>query len=146
LLILSAVTPMFLVEERVRGGILLGRYISRLKVQGEKISPRDFILPPAAGENGAVEVLAAAKELSAGTILPRSYPPRMRLTLAGHAIVGFREEQWVEGKVTNHWEQLVTDLASNQATLERIQRALAKPVLDCEFDPTLGARARFPHL
>src|SRR5437660_1191123 len=83
LLILSAVTLMFLVEERVRGGILLGRYISRLKVQGEKISPRDFILPPAAGENGAVEVLAAAKELSAGTILPRSYPPRMRLTLAG---------------------------------------------------------------
>jgi hypothetical protein len=146
LLFLSAITLLFLVEERVRGGILLGRYIRRLKEQGEKMSSRDFILPPAAGENGAAEVLAAAKELTTGTVLPQSYPPRMRLTPAGHAVVGFREEQWIEGKVTNHWEQLVTDLASNQVTLERIQSALAKPVLDCEFDPTLGARARFPHL
>jgi hypothetical protein len=70
----------------------------------------------------------------------------MRLTPAGHAVVGFREEQWIEGKVTNTWEQLVSDLASNQVTLERIQRALAKPALDCEFDPTLGARAPLLHL
>src|SRR5258705_10760515 len=88
LLILSALTPMFLVEERVRGRISLGQYIRRLKAQGEKMSPGDFILPPAAGENGAAEVLAAAKELSTGTVLPRSYPPRIRLTPAGHAVVG----------------------------------------------------------
>ena len=146
LLLIASMTMMFFLEERLRGSISLGRYIRRLQAQGEKMTPRDFILPPASGENGAAEVLAAAQELSAGVVLPQSYPPRMRLTPAGNAVVGFREEEWIEGKVTNHWEQLVTDLASNRVTLERIQSALAKPVLDCSFDPTLGARARFPHL
>jgi hypothetical protein len=146
LLLIVSITLMFFLEERVRGSISLGRYIRQLKAQGEKMTPRDFILPRAEGENGATEVLAAAQALSAGAVLPQSYPPRMRLTPAGNAVAGFREEEWIEGKVTNHWEQLVTDLASNRVTLERIQSALAKPVLDCEFDPTLGARARFPHL
>jgi len=146
LLVLSAIPLMFLVEERVRGAILLARYIRGLKAQGEKMDPHDFILPPAAGENGAAEVLTAANDLRPGTILPQSPPPRMKPTPAGRAVIGFREEEWVEEKVTNKWEQLSLDLADNEGTLTRIQRALAKPVLDCEFDPTLGARARFPHL
>ena len=70
----------------------------------------------------------------------------MRLTPLGHAIIGFREDQWVEDKVTNHWDSLATDLETNAATLNRIEAAMAKPVLNCEFDPTLGPLARFPHL
>jgi len=146
LLFLPTITLLFLVEERVRGGLLLGRYIRHLKAQGEKMNPRDFILPPVSSENGAPEVLAATKDLAPGTVLPNSYPPRMRLTPAGHAVIGFREEEWIEGKVTNRWEQLAGDLERNKGTLDRIQSALAKPVLDCGFDPTLGPHATFPHL
>src|SRR5947209_3742990 len=82
LLLLSAMTLLFLVEERVRGCISLGRYIRRLKAHGEKMTPRDFLLPRPAGqnENGAPEVLAGAKGLSPGTVLSNSYPPRMKLT------------------------------------------------------------------
>jgi hypothetical protein len=136
----------FLVAEHVRGRISLARYVHRLSAQGEKMSAEEFKLPPVTGENGAPEVLAAAKELKAGVVLPKTYPPRMRLTPAGHAIVCFREEQWVEDKVTNNWEQLASDLETNLATLERIRVAMAKPVLSCEFDPTLGPLARLPHI
>ena len=146
LLFLAAIPVLFLVEERVRGGILLARHIRGLRARGEKMSPREFILPREAGENGAAEVMAGTKDLSPGTVLPRTYTPRMKLTAAGRAVVGFREEEWVEEKVTNQWEQVAQDLAANQATLERVQNALAKPVLDCEYDPSLGPRAQFPHL
>jgi hypothetical protein len=146
LLLLPAITLLFLMEERLRGSLSLRRYIRNLQAQGVKMSARDFILPRADGENGAPDVLAAVTNLSPGTVLPKSYPPRMRLTSAGHAILGFREEEWVEQKITNRWEQLAEDLAANQDTLARIQTALAKPSLDCEFDPTLGPRAEFKHL
>ena len=43
-------------------------------------------------------------------MLPKNPPPRMKLTPTGHAIVGFREEEWVEDKTTNHWDQLADDL------------------------------------
>jgi len=145
-LLLPVLLLAFLVVEHVRGRISLARYKVRLHAQGEKMTAREFISPPPPGENGAPEVLAAAKDLTNGPILPNGYPPRMRLTPAGHAVVGFREEQWVEEKTTNNWEQLAADLETNQTTLDRIITAMAKPVLNCEFDPSLGPRALFPHL
>src|SRR6266700_2237369 len=136
----------FLLAEHLRGHIALARYLRTLRAHGEKVSARDFLSQIPQGENGAPEVLAAAKDLKPGLVLPRTYPPRMRLTPSGHAIIGFREEQWVEDKVTNRWESLAADLEANQVALNRVQAALAKPVLNCEFDPTLGPLARFPHL
>ncbi|HLH56997.1 MAG TPA: hypothetical protein VKY92_25680 [Verrucomicrobiae bacterium] len=136
----------FLVIEHLRGHIALAHYVHTLRAQGEKMNAREFLLPIPAGENGAPEILVAAKELKPGQILPKTFPPRMRLTPLGHAIVGFREDQWVEDKVTNHWDSLAADLATNAATLNRIEAAMTKPVLNCEFDPTLGPLARFPHL
>src|SRR4051794_4275649 len=112
-------TPLlFLLEERIRGSISLAWYIRGLAARGEKVSPRDFSLPPTAGENGASEVLAAIKDLTAGTILPKSYPPRMKLTPAGRAVIGFEEDKWIEEKITNRWDQLALDLATNQTTLD----------------------------
>jgi hypothetical protein len=136
----------FLVVEHLRGRISLARYINRLSAEGEKMTARDFLAAPPKGENGAPEILATANELKPGAVVPNNNPPRMNLTPAGHAVVCFREEQWVEGKVTNHWAQLAADLEANTVIMERIQQAMSKPVLNCEFDPTLGARARFPHL
>jgi len=132
--------------EHVRGRIMLAHYLRDLRARGEKMTVAEIKLPRPEGENGAPDVLAAAKNLKTGSILPNGYPPRMRLTPAGHAIVGFREEEWVEGKVTNHWEQLAVDLQANEAVLKRIRIAMMQPVLDCEFDPSLGPLARFPHL
>lgn len=145
-LFVVAVVVGSLIFEHVRGSILLARYLRELRARGEKMTVAEIKLPRLDGENGAPDVLAAAKKLLPGSVLPNSYPPRMRLTPAGHAIVGFREEDWVDGKVTNHWEQLAADLQANEATLATIRRAIAQPVLDCDFDPSLGPLARFPHL
>lgn len=137
----------FFVAEHVRGSVSLARYLRALSAQGEKVSAREFLdPPPPPSENGAPAVLAASNDLKPGAILPKSYPPRMRLTPAGHAVVCFREEQWVEGKVTNNWEELAADVAANQGVLQTIRVAMARPVLSCDFDPSLGPRARFPHL
>jgi hypothetical protein len=136
----------FALAEHVRGSISLARYTRALSAQGEKMTAREFMLPRPTGENGAPEVMSAAKDLKPGFILPTNPPPRMRLTPAGRGIVCFREEEWVDFRVTNRWEQLAEDLASNEATFERIRTSMAKPELNCDFDPSLGPRARFPHL
>ena len=52
----------------------------------------------------------------------------------------------MEDKTTNHWRSLAADLGTDTATLDKIQTAMSKPVLNCEFYPTLGPLARFPHL
>jgi len=137
---------VFLLAEHLRGRIALAHYVRSLRMQGEKMSAREFLLPPQPGENGAPEVLAAAEDLQPGQVLPKTYPPRMNLLPSGRAVIGFRETQWVDDKVTYRWDALAADLKTNEATLSRIQAALAKPVLNCEFDPTLGPLARFSHL
>jgi len=81
---------VFLVFERVRGGISLSQYKRELMAKGEKLSARDLRSLPAAGENGAPEILEAAEQLKEGVVLPNNYLPRMRLTPSGRAIVGFR--------------------------------------------------------
>lgn len=150
ILVVIAIPPLallvFLLAEHLRGHIALERYVRAMRAQGEKMSPREFALPVAPGENGAPEILKAEKDLKPGRVLPKSYPPRMRLTPSGNAVVGFREDQWVEDKLTNHWAWLAADLETNAVTLDKIQTAMSKPVLNCEFDPTLGPQARFPHL
>jgi hypothetical protein len=146
LLILFVLIAVFLVEEHFRGRIALAGYIRNLKSQGEKLTAKDFALPVGEGENGAPQVLALSKELKPGTALPGNYPPRMKLTAAGNAIVGFREQYWVDAKVTNTWEQLAKDLQTNHVTLETIRLALSKPVLKSDYDLSLGAHAPLKHL
>lgn len=150
-LLLVLLTPIvlllvFLLEERIRGKIALARYKRELISKGEKISPRDFIAPPRAQENAAPEIYEAIERLNEGAVLPKRYPPAMRLTPAGRAIVGFRENQWVEDKVTNRWEELSSDLKSNEATLTQIRTSLEKPVLSNDLDFFQGFKMRFLHL
>src|ERR1041385_1479621 len=114
----------FFVGEHVRGKLMLAHYLSSLKLHGEKLSAEDFRGPSSPAENGAAEVLAAVNNLEPGIILPKTYPPRMRLTPAGHAVVCFREDQWVDGKVTNTWEELAGDLDINRPPLDKVRGAM----------------------
>jgi hypothetical protein len=137
---------LFLCFEHVRGQVSLWRYKRFLVIHGEKLRAQDLPLAPSVGENGAPEILAAQHELKDGVILPHRYPPRMKLTPSGHAIIGFRETEWVQDNVTNHWDQLAEDLEANAATLSRIRRALEKPVMDNRLDLSLGPKLLFSHL
>jgi hypothetical protein len=147
ILVMVLLLPLaFLVFERVRGQSSLARYKRQLVAEGMKLSPRDFVQPPSTGENGAPEIVAAARRLQKGLVMPMNYPPRMAVTPSGRAIVGFRENQWAQGQVTNCWEELATELETNEAELDQIRAALGKPVMDNHLDFSLGYKMLLPHL
>jgi len=141
-----ALAGLFLVCEHVRGRISLAHYRRELVAKGEKITPQELVSDRPAGENGAPEIMAAFDDLKKGDVMPSHYPPGMKLTPAGRAVVGFREDEWVDGKVTYHWDQLADELETNAPALERIRAALQKPVLDNDLDHSQGALMRFTHL
>jgi len=136
----------FLLFERVRGQISLARYKRELAAKGEKLTFRELIPPIPQGENAAPEVLEAIKHLQKGAVLPDRYPPKMKIMPSGRAVVGFREKEWIEDKVTNHWDQLAADLKTNEATLAQIRLALEKPVLNNKLDYSQGFKMRLEHL
>src|SRR5438445_9227345 len=146
ILLIPALLILFLICERVRGAISLARYKRQLMAKGEKLTPADLARPPAAGKNGVPEIISATKELKEGAVLPKAYPPRMRLTRAGRAIVCFRESEWVDDKQTNDWEHLAADLEANEATLRRIRVALEKPIMNNDLDYSQGFKMKFSHL
>jgi hypothetical protein len=146
LLALFALLFVFLLFERVRGQISLARYKQKLIRKGEKLTPGDFRSSHSEADNGAPAVAEAIERLREGAVLPKNYPPRMKLTVSGRAIIGFRESEWVEDKVTNHWDQLASDLKTNEATLAELRSALAKPVLNNNLDLAQGMKMQFPHL
>jgi hypothetical protein len=143
---LAALPPVCLLCEHVRGRVSLAHYKRILIAKGEKLTAQEFASPSPRGENGAPGILEAKKELKEGVILPNHYPPRMRLTPAGRAIVCFREDEWVEDGVTNRWDQLAEDLEANAATLGRVRTALEKPVLNNNVDLSMAPNVLFPHL
>lgn len=154
---LVALCVIFLLVERFRGQIALARYKQSLIAKGEKLSPQDFVRQFPEAENGAPQVIKAVQRLQPGTVLPANPPPRMRLVPSGRAIVGFREPMWVEKgtyrdgewrdeTVTNHWESLAADLTANEAIFTEIRMGLAKPVLNNQVDLGEGMKMKFLHL
>lgn len=157
LLTLIVLLVVFLLVERFRGQIALANYKKELLAKGEKLSPQDFITTFAEADNGAPVAIAAVELLERGMVLPHSYPPRMKLTASGRAVVCFcenewvetgtyRNEEWVNEKVTNRWDQVAAYLKANEATLGEVITALAKPILNNQLDWSQGARMKFLHL
>lgn len=148
----------FLLFERFRGQISLALYERELIRKGEKLGHQDFAISVLGANNGAPDAIKAIERLEPGTVLPASYPLKMRLVPSGCAIVGFRENFWVETgphyhggewvreTVTNHWDQLAADLKANEATLTEIRAALEKPVLNNGLNFSEGNKIKFLYL
>jgi hypothetical protein len=117
-----------------------------LIAKGERILPSDFVAPSRAQENAALEIYDAIKRLKEGAVLPNRYPPAMRLTPSGRAIVGFRETQWAEGKATNPWAELSADLKSNEDARTQIRAGLEKAILHNDLDFSQGFKMPRHHL
>jgi hypothetical protein len=137
---------VFLCGERIRGEISLARYRSQLIAKGEKLSIPDLATNVPADQNGAPRVLELQKKLQSGQVLPDNYPPHMEVLPSGRAVVCFRERDWNVGRITNNWQQLASDLRSNETVLVEIRRALSQPVLRVEMDHSLGFRMLIPEL
>jgi hypothetical protein len=141
---------LFLLFEHVRGRILLARYQRELIAKGIKLDPHDFASPAANRDNGLPAVFDGSRRLTKGTALPDHYPPAMQITPSGHAMVGFREKEWVaywdEGRPTNRWEEVAVELKTNAQALADIRAALEKPVLDSQLDYSQGFRLLITNL
>jgi hypothetical protein len=151
ILILLLLSPLFFLLlfpffERLRGRIALTRFKHHLASRGFKLTMAEFKSARPTGENGAPAFLQAAQQLRAGSVVQTNPPPRMELTPAGRAIVGFREEDWVEDKITNRWSEVAAVLEQNELALQLVRTALAKPVFDNNVDLTAGPNVVFVHL
>lgn len=146
LLALIALFVGFLLFERFRGQIALANYKRELAARGEKLTPQELATTFSVDDNGAPAVMKNIRLLQDGAVLPKRYPPRMKLTPAGRAIVCFKEDEWVDDKVTNRWEQVALDLKRNENFLREIQGGLSEPILNNNLDYAAGMKMQFLHL
>ncbi len=138
---------IFLLFERVRGQISLASYKRELIAKGETLDVGKLIAPPVAdADNGASEVLRLKGLIQEGKVIPKNYPPKMKLIAPGKAMVGFRENFWVDEKTTNTWEEVSLDLATNKQTLEELRVVLKKPAFDFKLDHSRGFEMSLLHL
>jgi hypothetical protein len=110
-LALVVLLALFILEENVRGRILLARYKAELRAKGEKLTLAELNLPkPPKENNGAAALLAAADALGAATNANPLSQYRLawrQFAAAGRAVVLCRGEQlgywW---SPTHSWDEL----------------------------------------
>ena len=147
LLVLLGLLFAFLLFERFRGQIFLARFKRELAAKSETLDIHKLITTPVAdADNGAPEVLRLKSLIKKGKVIPDNYPPRMRLMASGRAMLGFREDSWIDEKITNTWEEVSLDLATNKQILEQLRVALAKPAFDFKLDHSRGFEMDLTHL
>lgn len=137
---------LYLIEERVRGRLLLAKTEKELRGKGRKLDANAFKLPAITDDNGAPTVIRTSKELKPGVSIPDHPPPRMAILDSGRAVVGFREDEWAWNQKTHTWDGIERDLQENAPFLAGIAAALQKPVLRNDLDFSLGASLPFDHL
>lgn len=147
LLALAVLFMAVLLFERFRGQISLARYKKELMAKGETLDVHKLLAAPiAAVDNGAAEILRLKSLFQKGIVIPQNYPPKMRLMASGRAIVGFCESFWIDDKVTNTWEEVALDLATNKEALTQLRVALTKPAFDFKLDHSRGFEMDLTHL
>jgi hypothetical protein len=139
LLLLFVLLFVFLLFERVRGEISLAAYKRELAAKGETLDIHKLLAPPVAdADNGAPEFLRIAALIRYGKVLTLHSPPKMKLIAPGKAMVGFRENVWVDDKTNYTWEEVALDLATNKQILDQLQVALARPAFNFKLDHSQG--------
>lgn len=146
LLALMVLLVVFLLFERFRGQMSLARYKRELAAKGERLTPQVMAATFSVDDNAAPTVMKHIGLLQDGAVLPKHYPPRMKLTPAGRAIVCFKDDEWVDDKVTNRWEQVARDLAANESPLAEIRAGLLQPILNNQVDFSAGLKMTFTNL
>jgi hypothetical protein len=99
-LVLLAILVLFILEENIRGHILLARYEAELRAKGEKLTLAEIELPKSPpGSNGVPALLAAADEVMTNS---KAHPlfwyglGVQVFTSAGHREVLHRQERLVD--------------------------------------------------
>jgi len=130
----------FLAVEHVRGRWMLSRRISGLKSHGEilSVSALEPKHPPA-DENRAFALMALSNRFEAALTNSSAYPPSMRFTAPGRAMVTSRLKQWsFGGKTTFDWNDIKEEVERVREVLIALRSAAALPAYDSGFDYQKG--------
>jgi hypothetical protein len=175
ILALVVLLVLFILEEHVRGRILLARYKADLRAKGEKLTLAELDLPkPPKEGNGADALLAAADEIESlrkqqhgnrglrrrgddeeDEFSAERYLPETPLMIApGRAVVRHQQGELLdrppypggELQATGSWEELSVALADADPSLQRARLALGRPAVQVELDYSKGNEIRLPHL
>ena len=141
LLVLLAILALFILEENLRGRIMLSRYKAELRAKGEKLTLAELDLPKLPKEgNGADELLEAAKELGAHK---KEWPlaglgvSARKMIAPGKALVLFGRERMIDPTKpwnTNappelEWTDLEKEMAEAGPILQKARTALRQTVV-----------------
>ena len=149
LLVLLAILALFILEENIRGRILLARYKAELRAKGEKLTLEELNLPKVPTEgNGAAELLEAAGQLApySKNIGLLGYAFTMKLVAPGRARVLYREaEPAVRTPLFDSWDELSGCIATVSNILDKARAASRKPALAVELDYAKSIRGQSLH-
>lgn len=174
LLVLLATLALFILEENLRGRIMLSRYKAELRAKGEKLTLAELNLPEVPKEgNGAFEFLATTEELTA---ISKADPlwsyglSVMRFASAGCAVVLHQKENLVDRRPrpqppsskrssemgrgrqpeaprplpTCSWDELSNDVAAARNVLDKAKDAARQPVLRADLNYVQGFPKHWP--
>ena len=108
---------VFLLVERIRGQVSLARYKATLERSGELLTAQQVMTQRTKSNARPREVFAAIERLPNGNVVLNHYPPQMRATASGRAVVGFREDFWTEDKTNYTWAQLSSELKGKRVSI-----------------------------
>ncbi len=69
----------------------------------------------------------------------------MKWVMPGKAMVGFREQEWIDDKTNYNWSELAADLATNQPTLNQLRIVLTNGTFDFQIDYSHGFDIQLPY-
>ncbi len=125
----------------------MARYKRELEARGETLDVHKLIGSPVAGtENRASDFIQLTSAMHRGTIMPSGHPPpTMKWVMPGKAMVGFREQEWIDDKTNYNWSELAADLATNQPTLNQLRIVLTNGTFDFQIDYSHGFDIQLPY-
>jgi len=171
LLVLLAILALFIVEENIRGRIMLARYKAELRAKGEKLTLAEFNLPkPTVSSDAAVVLLQVGSELEElgkqSPFLPLWEFEVCRLHFTGPGCCTVRHVQADSGLMLRNmdvaatpsgsrryqpvtqeicsWEQLADQVGLARELLHRARAALQQSVIAVPTDYRKGFDACIP--
>ncbi len=91
--VLFGAALLFLVEEHVRGRMMLNRWMTEMRAKGERFTLQEIVPPPPAPEDNAASVVSGV--ILGGAVVPQQIPAAMQLVAPGKAVAVIRQESWL---------------------------------------------------
>ena len=157
LLVLLATFALFILEENIRGRIMLSRYKAELRANGEKLTLAELNLPkPSLETNGAAALLAIADQVKKDAHETREtgyIPEGLVFVRPGVAVVMHKQRAPVVDSYPSGllepcgtWDDDSNITATVDTALEQAEQIVRQRPVQFVLDYSEGAGMRLPHL